>query len=86
MVRFLLLALVPSIALAQTPSGPERIAPPPSGVATSNGPGMVTGPAAPMRPVMIPGPGPAGTLIDNGNGTSTIMVPGGPSQVVPTPR
>jgi hypothetical protein len=27
-----------------------------------------------------------GMLMNNGNGTSTIMVPGSPSEVVPAPR
>jgi hypothetical protein len=36
--------------------------------------------------VTIPGSAVPGTLINNGNGTSTIMVPGSPSEVVPTPR
>jgi hypothetical protein len=85
MIRFLLLAFLPCVAMAQTPSGGERNGAP-SSVPTATGPAMVTGPAAPMRPVMFPGPVPGGTLIDNGNGTSTIMVPSGPSQVVPTPR
>jgi hypothetical protein len=36
--------------------------------------------------VMIPGSAVPGTMLNNGNGTSTVIIPGGPSQVVPTPR
>lgn len=58
----------------------------PPGIATSRGAGLVTGsPGAPQM-VTIPGSAVPGTLINNGNGTSTIMIPGSPSEVVPTPR
>lgn len=34
----------------------------------------------------LSGPGGGGILTPNGNGTSTIISPSGPSQTVPTPR
>ena len=42
-------------------------------------------PAAP-RSIIIPGSAVPGTVYDNGNGTSTVVIPGGGSQVIPTPR
>jgi hypothetical protein len=36
--------------------------------------------------VTIPGSAVPGMLINNGNGTSSIAIPGAPSEVVPTPR
>jgi len=36
--------------------------------------------------IMIPGSAVPGTVINNGNGTSSIMIPGSASEVVPTPR
>jgi hypothetical protein len=36
--------------------------------------------------IMIPGSPVNGMMLNNGNGTSSIMVPGSPSEVVPTPR
>jgi hypothetical protein len=83
-------------AVAQTsPLGPIGAAPPPvvapsamatSSVTTSRGPGLVTGTAGSPQMIMIPGSAVPGMLLNNGNGTSTVMTPGGVSQVVPTPR
>jgi hypothetical protein len=36
--------------------------------------------------IMIPGSPVPGMMMNNGNGTSTIMVPGSASEVVPTPK
>jgi hypothetical protein len=47
---------------------------------------LVTGSSGGGESVMIPGSAVPGTLMNNGNGTSTMIVPGGPPQVVPTPR
>jgi hypothetical protein len=35
---------------------------------------------------MIPGSPIPGTVFNNGNGTSSIMIPGSASELVPTPR
>jgi hypothetical protein len=56
------------------------------GVSTSRGAGLVAGNPGSPQMVTIPGSAVPGTLINNGNGTSTIMVPGSASEVVPTPR
>jgi hypothetical protein len=58
----------------------------PSSIGTSRGSGLVSGTAGSPRSVMIPGSPVPGMLLDNGNGTSSIMVPGSTTQVVPTPR
>jgi hypothetical protein len=87
-------AQVPPIG-GTMPSPPAVVAPPatptPSittrpGVSTSRGVGLVTGSPGSPQMVTIPGSAVPGTLINNGNGTSTIMVPGSASEVVPTPR
>jgi len=64
---------------------PPPVTAPPS-IATSRGSGLVSGTAGSPRSVMIPGSPVPGMLMDNGNGTSSIMVPGATTQVVPTPR
>ncbi len=70
----------PVLAIAQ-------VAPPPAfNVPTARGQGLVTGGAGRAEGVMIPGSPVPGTVMNNGNGTSSIMVPGAPSQLVPTPR
>jgi len=71
------------VAPPATPTPSITIAP---GVSTSRGAGLVTGNPGSPQMVTIPGSAVPGTLINNGNGTSTIMVPGSPSEVVPTPR
>jgi hypothetical protein len=71
------------VAPAATPTPGVMITP---GVTTSRGAGLVTGNPGSPQMVTIPGSAVPGTLINNGNGTSTIMVPGSPSEVVPTPR
>jgi hypothetical protein len=53
-------------------------------VPTSSGPGLAT-PGSPAG-VMVPGSPVNGTLMNNGNGTSSMTVPGQPSGVVPTPK
>jgi hypothetical protein len=55
-------------------------------VFTPNGPGIVTGNLGSLETTTLPGSAGTGFLENNGNGTSTLIVPGGPSQVVPTPR
>lgn len=94
------LAVTAGAAVAQTASSgmaaaPSALgmaaAPPalgvaPSSVTTSRGPGLVTGTPGLPQTIMIPGSAVPGMLLDNGNGTSSVMVPGGPSQLIPTPR
>jgi hypothetical protein len=53
---------------------------------TARGPGFITGNVGSMETTTIPGSPGQGLLMDNGNGTSTLLVPGGLPQVVGTPR
>jgi hypothetical protein len=53
---------------------------------TPRGPGFVTGSDGSMATTTLPGSARQGFLLNNGNGTSTLIVPGGPSEVVATPR
>jgi hypothetical protein len=55
-------------------------------VVTSRGPAFVTGHLGSMETTTIPGSGGQGFLMNNGNGTSTLIVPGGIPQTVATPR
>jgi hypothetical protein len=67
-------------ALAQgaAPEGPT----PGQSVITSRGPAFVTGRVGSLETTTIPG----SFLMNNGNGTSTLTVPGGLPQTVATPR
>jgi hypothetical protein len=53
---------------------------------TSRGPAYVTGNLGAMQTTTLPGSGGQGFLMNNGNGTSTLIVPGGLPQTVATPR
>jgi hypothetical protein len=53
---------------------------------TPQGQGLVSGSAGSTQSVMVPGSPVNGTLMNNGNGTSSMMVPGQASQTVPAPR
>jgi len=64
-------------------SSPPTIGAP---VMTSRGSGVVTGTIGSIGVTTMPGSGGQGFLMNNGNGTSTLIVPGGTPQVVPTPR
>jgi hypothetical protein len=55
-------------------------------VMTLRGPAIVTGTIGSMNTTTLPGGGGTGFLMNNGNGTSTLIVPGGAPQVVVTPR
>ncbi len=55
-------------------------------VMTSRGTAVITGHIGSMDTTTIPGSGGTGLLMSNGNGTSTLIVPGGVPQVVATPR
>jgi hypothetical protein len=57
-----------------------------SAVLTSRGPAFVTGSIGSMQTTTLPGGAGQGLLINNGNGTSTLLAPGGVPQVVTTPR
>jgi hypothetical protein len=96
-LAMVLLAAMTGASWAQIPPPGGPLTPPPSvlappstapspGVMTSRGTGLVTGTSGSPQMVTIPGSAVPGTMFNNGNGTSTIMVPGGPSEVVPTPR
>jgi hypothetical protein len=53
---------------------------------TSRGPIMTTGRVGQLETTTLPGSAEQGLLMNNGNGTSTLIVPGGASQTVVTPR
>jgi hypothetical protein len=53
---------------------------------TSRGPAFVTGQLGSLETTTLPGGGGQGVLMNNGNGTSTLIVPGGVPQTVATPR
>lgn len=53
---------------------------------TSRGPAYVTGNFGSVQTTTIPGSGSQGMLMNNGNGTSTLLAPGALPQVVATPR
>jgi hypothetical protein len=55
-------------------------------VLTSRGPAFVTGHVGSLETTTLPGSGGQGFLMNNGNGTSTLIVPGGMPQTVGTPR
>jgi hypothetical protein len=55
-------------------------------VLTSRGPAFVTGHVGSWETTTLPGSGGQGLLMNNGNGTSTLIVPGGMPQTVGTPR
>jgi hypothetical protein len=49
-------------------------------------PAFVTGQVGSFATTTLPGRGGQGLLMNNGNGTSTLIVPGGIPQTVATPR
>ncbi|HUB49724.1 MAG TPA: hypothetical protein VMB73_32535 [Acetobacteraceae bacterium] len=55
-------------------------------VMTPRGFGTVTGDMGSMGMVTIPGAAGQGMLMNNGNGTSTLLVPNGPPETLPTPQ
>jgi len=78
-------AVAQSLPLGATlPPPPPVLAP--SDAANPRGPNLVTGTPGARQTIVIPGSPVPGTLYDNGNGTTTVLVPGGASQVIPTPR
>ncbi len=79
-VRFMA-AMVLSLA-----AGAVQAQSPPTSVPTATGPALVTGTSGRALTIMIPGSPVGGFVSNNGNGTSTVIVPGSVPQVVPTPR
>jgi hypothetical protein len=63
-----------------------RSAEPGQSVITSRGPAFVTGHLGALETTTVPGSVGQGLLMNNGNGTSTLIVPGGVPQTVATPR
>ena len=57
-----------------------------SAIQTSRGSAFVTGSIGSMQTTTLPGSAGQGLLMNNGNGTSTLIVPGGVPQVVAIPR
>lgn len=53
---------------------------------TSRGPAYITGNVGSLQTTTLPGTGQSGLLMNNGNGTSTLLPPGGMPQIVATPR
>jgi hypothetical protein len=66
--------------------GQAWAAEPGQSVITSRGPAFVTGHLGALETTTVPGSGGQGLLMNNGNGTSTLIVPGGVPQTVVTPR
>jgi hypothetical protein len=55
-------------------------------VELSRGPAFITGSVGSVQTTTLPGGAGQGLLMNNGNGTSTLLSPGGLPQVVATPR
>jgi hypothetical protein len=55
-------------------------------VITPRGQAFIAGHPGSMDTTTLPGSGAQGLLMNNGNGSSTLFVPGGISQMVITPR
>ena len=55
-------------------------------VLTPRGPIVATGRIGQMQTTTLPGSAGQGMLMDNGNGTSTLIVPGGAPETLATPR
>jgi hypothetical protein len=52
----------------------------------STGPAFTTGNVGSLQTTTLPGSAGQGLLMNNGNGTSTLIVPGGVPQTVASPR
>ena len=76
----------PALAPTVAPPAPLGAQMGGSSVPTSGGPALVTGTAGAAQTIMVPGSPTGGWLTNNGNGTSTVVIPGGVPQLVPTPR
>lgn len=71
-------AVAPRPATAAAPVAPPAVIQTQSGAMVRNG-------GAPNLPNYT-GPGGSGVLVDNGNGTSTLIAPDGRITTVPTPK
>lgn len=84
------LTMLAAAVHAQTPPLGGVVAPPPPVLApsapASHAPAPIVGAPNAPQTTIIPGSPIPGTVYDNGNGTSTVVIPGGGSQVIPTPR
>jgi hypothetical protein len=84
------LAIMTGDALAQTT--PLNAGSPPAAAGATimqtprGGPGLVTGSVGSASTIMIPGSAVGGSVMNNGNGTSTLTVPGRIPETIPTPR
>jgi hypothetical protein len=81
----LMLSAEPSFALGFS-SGMSSGLNPGRMVITPRGPVVTTGRVGQMETTTLPGSAGQGLLMDNGNGTSTLIVPGAPSETVATPQ
>lgn len=82
MVR--MLAAAAAVASVLASAGPALAAP--LSLDTSRGPAYITGNFGSLQTTTLPGNAGQGLLMNNGNGTSTLVAPGSLPQVVATPR
>jgi hypothetical protein len=64
----------------------QRSLEPGQSIITSRGPALVTGNVGSMATTMLPGIAGQGLLMNNGNGSSTLLVPGRVPESIITPR
>jgi hypothetical protein len=81
-VRTLAAAL--AVASLAVSAGPVVAAP--QSFDTARGPAYITGNFGSAQTTTLPGSAGQGLLMNNGNGTSTLVAPGSLPQVVATPR
>jgi hypothetical protein len=82
-MTLLLFGTASQVSAAQSFMG----APAQSGIIeTSRGPAVITGNFGSLQTTTLPAAPGQGLLMNNGNGTSTLLTPGGLPQVVATPR
>lgn len=84
LVAAMAVALTTGQAFAQTSTTPPGVVG--SSVTTPRGSAVVTGAMGSVTTTTMPGAGGSGLLEGNGNGTSTLLTPGGNPMVVATPR
>jgi len=79
-----MLAAVAAVASLLVSAGPVLAAP--VSLDTARGPAYITGNFGSLQTTTLPGSAGQGLLMNNGNGTSTLVAPGSLPQVVATPR
>jgi hypothetical protein len=79
-----MLAATVAVASLLASAGPVLAAP--LSFDTARGPAYITGNYGSLQTTTLPGSGGQGLLMNNGNGTSTLVAPGSLPQVVATPR